>query len=466
MRVRIDSSALRAVAIIAVTSIVGIAPALLHGQPASDSGVYDQVWTSQFAEALARGELYPRWLPRSFGGAGAPTFYFYPPLVFYLTSAIRLAGASLETSITVAEGLLLFLSGCTMLAWLRRRGLAWSTFWACAYAVAPYHLLDLHTRGDIAELGAFVWLPLIALGVEEARWRLTALSYAGLICTHLPMALLAGVFLVLPLSLFDRRRLARALVGCAIGVAASAIYVLPALTLQRFISLQVLLTPYYTAANWSVLNPQGHADRLLLAGFAAMAIAGIPAVVLAKPRREWVIVLVLTAVAGLGILPIWSLPVLRDIQFPWRLFGVFEFAVIAALAEWRSQRPRWLALVALVVAAFPGAWLVTVTATPAYKSAPSEVDIASGDDAFEYLPAGANLGDVDRLRRWDGRSLPASNRRAEIAQAAAPVEVAGLTISLAALALIALWRGKRQTPDVRGEKRVTGSAPAAVASSD
>ncbi len=442
-KARVDPAALRAVLIIAVVSVAGVAPALLHGQPASDSGVYDQVWTSQFAEGLARGELYPRWLPRSFGGHGAPTFYFYPPLVFYLTSAVRLAGASLEMSITVAEGVLLFLSGCAMLLWLRRAGAAWPTLWACAYTVAPYHLFDLHARGDIAELGAFVWLPLVVLGVEEGRWRLIALAFAGLIYTHLPMALLTTLFLIALLAVLDRRRRLPTFIGCAVGAAAGAIYVLPALTLQRFIATKVLLTPFYTAANWSLINPQGHVDPPLLAAFAAVAICGIPTL-LASPRPEWLIVLALTALAGLGLLPIWSLPLLRDVQFPWRLFGIFEFATIAALADWRSQRPRWLAPVLLVVAMFPGAWLESAAAAKAYQGAPPAADIASGDDAFEYLPASVDFNGIDRGRRWDGRSLPASDMRAEIARAAAPVEAVGWTVSLAALAAIALWRNKQR----------------------
>jgi hypothetical protein len=102
---------LRPICAIAVVSVLAIAPALIHGQPFTDSGVYDQVWAGQFAEGLARGELYPRWLPRSFGRFGAPTFWFYPPAVYYLTSLIRFLGASVEQSVTLAEGAICFLSG-------------------------------------------------------------------------------------------------------------------------------------------------------------------------------------------------------------------------------------------------------------------------------------------------------------------------------------------------------------------
>src|SRR5438552_12779378 len=45
-------------------------------------------WLGQFTTLRDIGLSYPRWLPDSFGGLGAPTFYIYPPLTYFLGSAI------------------------------------------------------------------------------------------------------------------------------------------------------------------------------------------------------------------------------------------------------------------------------------------------------------------------------------------------------------------------------------------
>lgn len=44
------------------------------------------IFSSHFSEQLLQGELYPRWLTRMNGGFGSPTFFFYPPLPYYLTA--------------------------------------------------------------------------------------------------------------------------------------------------------------------------------------------------------------------------------------------------------------------------------------------------------------------------------------------------------------------------------------------
>jgi hypothetical protein len=68
---------------------------------------------------------------------------------------------------------------------------------------APYHLFDFTARGAQAESLAIAFIPLIAIGlrrIAEGRGGVifTALAYAGMVFTHLPLALLASVFLIAP----------------------------------------------------------------------------------------------------------------------------------------------------------------------------------------------------------------------------------------------------------------------------
>ena len=59
-----------------------------------------------------------------------------------------------------------------------------------AYTYAPYHLLNLYVRANLAESMAFVWLPLCLWAARESvvrpayRWVVAlAVSYAGLMLT-------------------------------------------------------------------------------------------------------------------------------------------------------------------------------------------------------------------------------------------------------------------------------------------
>src|SRR5207342_3556916 len=96
----------------------------LLGERTQDSWQLDIVWARQFAEQLATNP-YPRWMERSFDSFGAPVFYFYPPLAFYLTAAAHYLTAGLLStfqSIWVAATLALFASCLTMRAWLKEIG--------------------------------------------------------------------------------------------------------------------------------------------------------------------------------------------------------------------------------------------------------------------------------------------------------------------------------------------------------
>ena len=151
----------RAIAALVLVSALLMIPALLTTPMVHDSWWIDIVWADQFTTALRHGQLYPRWLPESFDGLGAPVFYFYPPGAFYLVSLFGLAGLSaypalLAAFFTVSTG-----GAIATWQWLRgwtRRPLAG----AMVALLAPYHLCDFYRRGAIAEATAAALLPLLA----------------------------------------------------------------------------------------------------------------------------------------------------------------------------------------------------------------------------------------------------------------------------------------------------------------
>lgn len=384
-------------------ALAAMAPAFLRGAFGSDSGVYDHVWTTQFAEALRGGAIYPRWLPDSYQGYGDPTFYFYPPATFYLSALLQLAGLGTVQAVNAAFAALLWASGLTMYAWLKGRARR-PLLWACVYVVAPYHLTDAYARQALAETGSFVWLPLIALGLTERRWRLFAGAYAGLICTHLPVALLTSVTLVPALALSARRNardlLSAGAAGVA-GIAASGIYLVPALALQRFAAIHLLYLPFYRPESWSVLAPAPFVFKPLLFGLAWYA-AGLCAllVVTFRQRPLWTLLAWLTALAGLGLLPVWGVPLLAKVQFPWRLFGIVEFSALSALA---MARARAFVLAAAAAAATtlaaPGLILLGAHNLHALRNPYDQSAFARRSDTPEYLPARMDPTGIDAGRR-------------------------------------------------------------------
>jgi uncharacterized membrane protein len=394
-------------------AVAVMAPSLLLGPSHTHSQLYNFIWTRQFADAMAAGELYPRWLPASFEGLGSPTFYFYPPLTFWVSGGLDALGLSSLQAINVAVLMLLIASGLTMYLWLSYRGTR-PLLGAALYMLAPYHLNDWYVRGALAEFAAFVWLPLIALGIEALpkRWAppLLAVSFAGLIITHLPVALLTTVFLIAPLALHrawkDRSALAPGILAGVLGLALAAFYLLPALTLREHVSSQLLWGVHYQPSRWFVWNaPPDWFTFGLLPITIGMAMLSLGA------RSVWTAIAIVGAAVSVGLTPfVWDLPLLAQAQFPWRLLCVVEFAAITSLMG-KPPRP----LLTCVAAAF-----LLVALIVGIKGAVIAMHIRTDyrelsalmPDPPEYLPRGFDVSEIaDQQRRLDltpYRKLPSA----------------------------------------------------------
>ena len=226
----------------------------------------DWVWLDQFARELGHGTPYPRWLPLSHGGLGSPVFYYYPPLAFYLGSIFTLAGLTTYASLIAAFFAAYALSGAAMYSWLRNaaeRPLLGALF----YVAAPYHTFNFYSRGAVAEFLATALLPAVMIGLrrsargERGGFALTALSYGLLIFAHLPLALLASLFLFGPYALLwmmksEWRRFLPIAAALLTGIALAAVYLIPALLLQRYRDADNLWhDPSVQPANWTIWHP-------------------------------------------------------------------------------------------------------------------------------------------------------------------------------------------------------------------
>lgn len=418
------SPALRSALIILGVALAVLLPEFVTGPSTSDSLRYNIVWIDQWRERFAAGDLYPRWLPRSWDGMGSPTFYFYPPLAFWCAAILdRLTLGALQTGtlLSLTSALLLAGSGLSMRAWLRAHvAPRAATVGALAYMLAPYHLYDIFARAALAETCAYTVLPTLMLGIRRtaqgraAAVPLLALSYAALVLAHLPTALLATVLLVPAYGIFclagkDRvpRRLAGLAAGGLLGLGLGAFYLVPALGLTSFILAEAFSGPFYRPENWFFWRPDLWARYpvmwVVMAGWTAAALLTAASVLVARKRASvpealfWCGASAIMLILATGFPPaFWTVEPINNVQFPWRLMLPIEFAVVTAfvLAAPRLRDPVTLA--ALGVLGLAGA-LVVLLVTPRLFAS---VQKSAGDiaiirktyaDAPEYLPAGSPL---------------------------------------------------------------------------
>jgi hypothetical protein len=440
--------AIRTDLVLAGVALVVMTPDLVWGLHTSDLPNYSITWTAEFRNAWAHGQIYPRWSPDSFEGLGAPTFYFYPPLAFFLTGAIHALGVEVSRSITLADLLLLFASGLAMDRWLRWRGTP-SLLAAALYMALPYRLTDIYARGDLAEHAAFVWLPLIALAIEALpkRWAvpLLAASVAGLLLTHLPTAVLALVFVMAPLGakrvLEDRRTLVPGLCAAVLGAALAAFFLLPALTLLGHIQSNLLWTEHFRTSNWFLWNW----DRERWLEFSPFLTSCAGVVVLAlRGGRWWFWMTAAAGLAAFGLLPILGLPGLSMVQFPWRAIGMVVFLGAAALAIGRPSSRVTLVAFCLLASGWISECSELVQ-NIVQKNAPQvEAVERTLPDAAEYLPRGLEAGVTDRQRVPQLQAYSAYPR-ASVLQVAKP----GLyTMGRAAFPIWRLIHDGREVPYV------------------
>ena len=391
-----------------------------------------------FAQQLWQGELYPRWLMAMNGGFGSPTFFFYPPLPYYV-SALFAGPAALPHQavypLLASASLALLLSGLSAYLWLRSctspgRALAVSLL----YLALPYHLaMDLYARFALAEFWAFVWAPLILLGQDLATRRqrfglpLLALTLALLAYSHLPS-------LLLMLGLISLRALWQAwrgrtlspcwltLGGMLLGLCMAAALLLPALLDQGAISMELMRGGMFDfRRNFLDRLPTGLDDWRFRGHLAWQSVLTMGLLLLAwaatrEPYHPELICWGAIGVAAFLMMlspsqPIWQLlPPLQRVQFPWRLNLVLTLATVAVVALGPpTHRPWqwlwWCLLLLTLASAIAYVRHAPLTQAPDRFAIASEFD--SKRSAREYRPSQVPGGlFAPSLLAWKEEFLP------------------------------------------------------------
>ncbi len=318
---------------------------------------YHLNWTTEFAEGLAQGVWYPRWLPEEKLGLGDPTFLYYPPLYSYAVAGVRALVDDTWAAMRAVEFIAAVLAGFGMFMLCRR--------WVggrMAFAAGLMVQFSPMVVGLLYSFNARPWFTGVAPGVLVLYCVLTpgrrlwdprlSLAAALLTATHVLSAF--ALLLCLPLAYaFEERRirlLASYAMSAGFGLALVAVYLLPAL------------------ANTSLVSPAAW-DAGVLDWHGAFAFPAITSRVF--PLRwfgyQWIVPLAMLAsvgavglylrrvpdgsrserqrLAGLAAVccmalvlaseasyPLWAiLPPLQRMQFPYRFLSVVAIVLPAAL---------------------------------------------------------------------------------------------------------------------------------------
>lgn len=383
-RVEAHGKAMLLVLVLSLPALLGLLP------PGTVSGhdiQYHTVALSQFHEALRAGEWLPRWAPDMAGGYGYPNFVFYPPLAYYLAMVPVWLGATYAQAWDWVIGVFLVASGLATYLLAARWGRVAGVVAGVAYVYAPYHLAMAYVKGNPTEVVAAALLPLALFALSrllDGGRRRDAIAFglllAATVATHsVSGLLLAGMALlhVLVVSAWKRDASQLGLVCAAFawGLALSAFAWWPALAEKPLVQAEVMTAGYFHFAghfvpladlfhsswNYGVSGYPAQFSRQF-GGVQWIGVAG--ALVLFRrggdPSHRMALVVLSLACLFLCLSvsePLWrSLPLLPQLQFPWRMLGpavlagsvLFGWLVAQAPVAWRAA-PAAMALALILV---------------------------------------------------------------------------------------------------------------------
>lgn len=382
------------------------------------------------AEGLSSQHAHPRWSPELAAGHGYPLLNFYPPGFSYLALAFLPLGAVTAVKVTVV---LATFAGILLLYGLGRHvgGFAGGMVACTVGPLATYTTCNLYTRGDFAEYTAFfaaagvAWALLYAL---KARMRpgpllLFAAAFGAFVPLHTISSLVyTTIFVLIAAVMAARHRFSAArwlrLAGeFALGLALSAWYWLPALLEKRYVSTDRMLDGAYFIELHFTRSPNfflavSRSQPVLGLVITACFVFSLAAALKLRRKRVW---LSLCGFIVLGCImlnfpvsePFWQhVPLVRYIQFPWRLNGpAVLFACAGMAAAVRVFRP-WMRRRVLPAGAalFAVLWLLALAVSLQklvwIQPCPGDLEpgvnhwvTTSGRD--EYLPKGVDRAPIE-----------------------------------------------------------------------
>lgn len=343
---------------ISVISVPVILPFFHKGYFPTHDGEWAVVRLSDMFRELRDLQIPPRFSGNLNFGYGYPLFNFAYPLPYYLGIVLHVLKFNFVDAIKLLFAISIPLSGIGMFFASRLlfkktiAGIISSTL----FIYLPYRLVDLYVRGSLGESLAFVFFPAIFFCIVKILdkgsrvWMgIGGILYGCLIMTHNIMAVYFTVmimFFIVGHSYFTKsENLIKVFFTLSYGLLLSAFFWFPALYEKRFILLSVtpiadrsinfVSFPQLIIPSWAYGVP-GNADSFTFQLGIPQVLAGITAIFLLfyamyrkKQMLEKKTIYIALILCGIFFVfsiflfrfstPLWKLPLVSEINYPWTL---------------------------------------------------------------------------------------------------------------------------------------------------
>ncbi len=362
--------------------------------------IHDDVQVARVYEmgkSLSLGMFPVRWVIDLGYGFGYPIFNFYSVLPYYLGGTLTLFGFDALLATKIIFVIAIIGSGISMYYLVNSFfGKAAALTSALVYLYFPYHAVNIYVRGDLAELWAYMFLPLVFLSffkiyqeknLSKKYIVIGALSMAAVIICHNLSAFMLFIFLGIfsLFSLLTGTNKKNIFTSCVLvfGLAfmLSAFYAVPA-TIEA--SLTNVLTQVGGGADFAKNfvcirqlwdgpwgfggSVAGCVDGLSFKLGKSNIIFAVIAILLAifyfsKLKENRVIIvfsIVFLILSVFMTLPIsnfiWELPFMDFLQYPWRFLnftGVFISIVIGSgvwiVSQQFEKKAEYVAVIVIIL---------------------------------------------------------------------------------------------------------------------
>jgi len=380
-------------------------------------GEFNLVRLMHFDSELRKGQFPVRWSFDLNFRYGSPIFTFFYPLMYYLGSLIHFFGFDFGSSLKILIAGATVGSVLLMYLWLSKRfSILAALVGSVLFLFVPYRLLVMYVTGSFGVLLSLLFAPLAFLAIDRRSPTLLSIAIFGLLTAHNVTALILLPVVILYALVAGKPR--RDLVsGFFLGLGLASFFLLPALTETKYVFLSrgavVDFRDHFPSLKQLIYSPWGYfySNRGENDGMSfQVGIAQLVVVVLSVPllvSRLWkkrlgentktaVLFALVFGISFLMMLPmskiIWeTVPMLPQIQFPWRLLAVGVVTIpflTAAVVDSKLGRIMALLLIGLVIwnnRNYLRTWEMTRYSDESYRSRES-LYYGSTDIAWETRP--------------------------------------------------------------------------------
>ena len=198
----------------------------------------------------------------------------------------------------------------------------------------------------------------------------------------------------------ERRAIVRMAGAAALGLGIACAYLVPALALQRYTAMATMhAAPLLRPSNWTPATywrGAAPAHLLLLAIGVALGVAMLA--VRGPARWRWYVLGTLALAFGF-LAPVWSLPALNQVQFPWRALALAEFGMAMLVGHSGGDGARLLAMLAPILLLSILVLAPSAAMIGAPEPAPLTALFRLHPDVPEYRPRGVEPDTATLSRR-------------------------------------------------------------------